>query len=325
MNFDSSISTDISLSRILDTFIMDGSDLDVILAFLGQHEDDLKDIFAHSTMAYELFDVSVHPNRVDVPFLVDHIEDLPRDLRFYTVTCFATSYMASSQFDRLKNFSARFKSDLELKELCRQCRIGKPIDLDFLGEGSDGRDFVELVDSFNDARDIHSFVKYSTLALSAFQIWNFLRFKPATQYMLVAKLKELCLQSLDATPYPFMMASLLRQLLATNNIEMFNWVLNVIGSPSMREDAFGLSLILRRHLLEHFPHSIQLALNSMTFPEVVFEWNMQGLQYESIDLFLYTYISATGKRQILEFSDILELLDLPFDWCDLEAFKGRKD
>ena len=57
MNYDSTISKDVSLSRVLDEMIVDGSDFDIIVQFLKSHESSIKDIYAHSVFVYDLYDL----------------------------------------------------------------------------------------------------------------------------------------------------------------------------------------------------------------------------------------------------------------------------
>ena len=74
MQFDGEISTEVSLSRILDEMLIDGTSREIVLKFLSQHESDIPDIFRDSAFAYDLYDYSIN-DELD-PLLLKHMEHL---------------------------------------------------------------------------------------------------------------------------------------------------------------------------------------------------------------------------------------------------------
>ena len=77
MNYDVSISTEVSLSKVLDEMILGGTDMEIVLTFLKSHESQIADIYKHSAFVYDLYDLGAHPYRVN-DFLVKYIEVLMR-------------------------------------------------------------------------------------------------------------------------------------------------------------------------------------------------------------------------------------------------------
>jgi len=59
MIFDSKISTEVSLSKILDTFILENEESKIIIAFLKQHDDNFKDILRYSLHYNRLFQLDL--------------------------------------------------------------------------------------------------------------------------------------------------------------------------------------------------------------------------------------------------------------------------
>ena len=76
MNYDSSISSTVSLSRILDEMIMDGAEMDTILHFLKTHESGLEDIYKQSAFVYDLYDQLERDILIDWGMLVLKLEQV---------------------------------------------------------------------------------------------------------------------------------------------------------------------------------------------------------------------------------------------------------
>ena len=55
MTYDFDISSEVSLSRILDAFIIDDEKPELIVEFLQQHEDNIEDILQYSLYCNRLF------------------------------------------------------------------------------------------------------------------------------------------------------------------------------------------------------------------------------------------------------------------------------
>lgn len=58
MNYDFSISNDVSLSKILDVFLLDNEDPNVVIEFLKQHDDTLEEILNKSICVGKIFQYS---------------------------------------------------------------------------------------------------------------------------------------------------------------------------------------------------------------------------------------------------------------------------
>ena len=85
MTYDSSISTEVSLSKILDQMILDDTPIDIIVQFLESHESCVKDIFANSVFVYDLYDVATSCSFPDKR-LEKYICCLPPILMFFVLT-----------------------------------------------------------------------------------------------------------------------------------------------------------------------------------------------------------------------------------------------
>ena len=63
MNYDSSISDQVNLSKVLDEMLVDGTEMEVVLAFLKSHENSISEIFKGSAFVYSLYDLGTRKRR----------------------------------------------------------------------------------------------------------------------------------------------------------------------------------------------------------------------------------------------------------------------
>ena len=354
MNYDSSISLKVNLSRVLDELIMDGSDLENIVQFLKSHENDIPDIYKHSALVYDLYDLIAHPMRFD-PFLYKHVNDLPMVEFCFAVNSLATLWIEDDiHFGATRELQRRFHGTVELVRFIRAGWNGAYKDGEFLALKEGKCDLVEYLNK-QDERSLRDFLLHSYNAKSAFQAKTFIRLNPGTQFMLLNNIDRFCskaggiyssrrVSSEDVSRQCYVVAdlvrSLMRQLLALNNTELFNWVVDVLGFGKGDSDYIyrfdRLENNLRDSILSTIPKSLVERLPNTdeiyrvpadpegraTFEEIVFDMNLIENQFETYDLFLYIYLLDNfllkGMRDNL---DLMEFFNLPFDWDELKKLK----
>ena len=321
MNYDTSISTEVSLSKVLDEMILDGTDLEVIVSFLESHESQIEDIYRHSAFVYDLYDLAAHPYRVN-DFLTRHIEALPP-----SDMCFAG--------DSLANFLVAEDIYPEvMRELRKQLRGNADL-LRFRSDGYKGRliddqkvasgdvDFIRLVEAISvDNRDIKTFLQESYLARSMLMATNFLDFSTRAQFLILKSVGDIIRYGggriYAGKHIIHALNTLLKQLLVAGETATFNWVVNVLEiHPSngaiierMWSDQFER---IPRLLGERFGRELN------TFEEVVFEMNMMETQFDVLDLFIYIYLfDSHFFKGMKANTELLEFFNLPFHWNELE-------
>ena len=341
MNYDNSISDQVKLSRVLDELILDGAELETIVQFLKQHEKDIPDIYKHSAMTYDLYDLGRHPYRVD-SFLVKYIDDLRETDFLFAVNSLATFSIATENKGLLQELKDRFHGRIDVVKFIRS---------GWEGVYSEDKFYtceINLVDWLNkmvSVQDAAKFASHSFLAISAFQASTFLNLNPAAQFTLLKGLQEAFSDSRDlrglrnADPvmacsvYGDILCGLLRQLLALNQTEIFNWVLDVLGfnggycASTVFQEAVKASFykLIPESLADKVRVSGYLETRKedrMSFEEIVFEMNLLETTFEPYDLFLAIYL---GKDYLLkgmkENKELLEFFSLPFDWDGLKWMK----
>lgn len=309
------------MSKVLDEMILDGTDLEVIVAFLQGHEGQIEDIYRHSAFVYDLYDLAAHPYRVN-DFLMRHIEALPP-----SDMCFAG--------DSLANFLVAEDIYPEVMcELRKQLRGNADL-LRFRSDGYKGRliddqkvasgdvDFIRLVEAISvDKRDIKTFLQESYLARSMLMATNFLNFSTRTQFVILKSVGDIIRYGggriYAGKHIVHALNTLLKQLLIAGETETFNWIVNVLEiHPSngaiierMWSDQFER---IPRLLGERFGRELN------TFEEVVFEMNMMETQFDVLDLFIYIYLfDSHFFKGMKANTELLEFFNLPFHWNELE-------
>ena len=332
MNYDSSISTEVSLSKILDESIMDDTDSEIVQTFLKSHEQSIGEIFKQAAFAYDLYDLGVHAYK-DNPFLLKHIPELhPVD------KCFAASILASTVLElgergKLVELKDIMRGDSDMMNFLRAGWQGHRIDREVISGETDLVEYLENL--MNDQRDMRSFLSTSHLARSVFMASTFLNLTPGCQFAVLMGLKsavdELHGRHWDESVkvYGHFVCSLLKQLLLLNETTLFNWVEKVIGISNNLNHFIEV-------VLEEFRRNIPVSIAQMmprenvffrpekesaSFEEVVFEMNMLLSEFEPCDLFLYIYLGGNKLfKGMKENSELLEFFSLPFDWNKLDNF-----
>ena len=326
MNYDHSISTEVSLSKVLDEMLMDGTDFKVVVAFLESHESQIDDIYKHSAFVYDLYDLAAHPYRVNV-FLARHVESLhPLDM------CFAAESLAN--FLVAEDIYPEIMNELR-DNLRRNANL-----IQFRSRGYKGRfiedakvasgdmDFNKLVNAISaDKRDVKMFLQESYLARSMLMAGNFLRFSARAQYVILSSIGDI----FDANRWSVektipclahALNTLLKQLLVSGETDMFNWVVNVLQLNTTNTSTMEK---LWSDQFERIPSMFgeRLFKDLRTFEEIVFEMNMIETQFDVMDLFIYIYIHAPKIfKGMKENTELLEFFNLPFDWSELEKLKS---
>ena len=318
MNYDQSISTEVSLSKVLDEMILDGTDFEVVVSFLEGHESQIGEIYKHSAYVYDLYDLAAHPYRIN-DFLVKHIVDLrPWD------KCFATNMLMGLLIQEdyrpdIRNFLKRLmSSDRDFSKFrSNRYRCGLWDDAMVATGDLDISNVVET--AAEDQRDVKHILNHTCLSRSVLMAGNFLRFSTKAQFMV---LKVLAASMGIDSPLAGPTNDLLKQLLIANEVDMFNWVFNVLNvtypcnefNYALWEDMYGRC---PKNLAETGPGK------EMSFEETVFDMNMMETQFDVLDLFLYIYDHCPNRvKGMLEYPDLLEFFNLPFKWEGLDKLKG---
>lgn len=339
MNYDTTISNEVSLSKVLDEMIVDGSDFDLIVQFLKSHESSIKDIYANSAFVYELYDLILHPYRID-GFLVSHIVDLPAPYRYY--------YLASHMIFGLDNLDSKYNFRY-FKDLFKNIPFDYDVpgnnfvkkisgyrrDRSFLLGEDDLIEYLNGLSAKNDMEYMKQFIRNSYLVANVFTAKMFSRLNVNTRFLILViirnQFKEEFLGgrqfgyssfSIDDCDYAMMglVSILLKQLVYFNAIDEFNWIVNVLEIseiPSARE-------VIGKMTMLKLPENIRHTINTdAEFSEVVFDMNLVETQFDVLDLFLYIYIANPRLRgQMMEAIDLVDFFNLGFEWKELEFIKN---
>lgn len=333
MNFDSSISTEVSLSKILDESIMDGTDSEVVQTFLKSHEQSIREIYKQSAFAYDLYDLGVHVYK-DSPFLLNHIPDLHAVDKCFAASILASNLIELGNHEKLMVLRNLMRGDEDIMTFIRSGWQGHVVDREIL---SGNIDLVEHLESIvSSQRDMRSFLSTSHFSRTVFMASTFLNLTSGCQFAvlkgLMTAIDDLHGKHWNAATkvYAHFVCSLFKQLLLLNEISLFNWVNKVLGISE------NLSHFIEM-VLEEFRRNIPASLchmmprenmffhpvkESASFEEIVFEMNLLLSEFEPCDLFLYIYFGGTNLfKGMKDNSELLEFFSLPFDWNELDRFK----
>ena len=344
MNYDTSISDSVNLSRVLDEMIMDGSPMESIVQFLHSHENDIPDIYRNSAFAYRLYDVMAHPEGIDL-FLIEHMCSL-RTVEF----CYAANAIAESIYGNngsevaLARLRTLYKGNVNLVEFAKTLSIAPNFQDKFFRLDAD---IVDWLNRTSDQRDYSRVISHTYLGMSVFQAASFMKLTPSSQFLLLKTIQEKIIEGdypshirnscrirnsgQIRAVYGELISTLLRQLLLLNQIEMFNWVLSVLEL----EGQYGAALLIRLSIENSISSTIPECLRQMvdltvipdlekkpSFEEVVFEMNLRETAFEPYNLFLYIYLDhdylLSGMKQNKE---LIEFFNLPFDWDGMKWLK----
>lgn len=322
MNYDYSISSEVSLSKVLDEMILDRIEFEVVIQFLKSHESQIPDMYTHSAYVYDLYDLAIHSCRIN-NFLIKHIESLPAVDMCFAVESLANFLVSEDIYPEImRNLRRMFRGDdniINFRAVGYKGRL-----LDDIKVASGNVDFFKLVEAISsDKRDVKTFLRESYLARSMLMANNFIHFSAQTQFIILSSLKEII-----SSPYSkkdgwkILVAAtttLLKQLLVANETEMFNWVVSVLELNTCGY----IKNELRHELFAHIPTILSERLSELhSFEEVVFEMNMMETQFDVLDLFIYIYFFDNNYiRGMRENLDLLEFFNLPFKWENLDKLK----
>ena len=315
MNYDPSISTEVSLSKILDEMILDGTDLQIVVSFLEGHESQIGEIYKHSAYVYDLYDLAAHPYRIN-DFLVKHIVDLPGYDKCFAANLLMGLLIQEDYRPDIRNLLRKLiSSDWDFSKFRGVGYRGLRDDILVAVGDIDISKVVET--ATNDERDIRYILNHSYLGRSILMASNFLRFSTKAQFMV---LKELSRSLYCNSPLVGPTNDLLKQLLIANEVDMFNWVVNVLGVGYTGTE---VNLALYEDMENRVPTKLaMIGKDEMTFEETVFDMNMVETQFDVLDLFIYLYNHCPNRvRGMVEFPDLLEFFNLPFKWEELERLK----
>ena len=328
--FDGNISTEVSLSRILDEMIGDGTDLAVIVKFLHLHEKDIPDMFRDSAFVYDLYDFA-SISHLD-PFLVKHMADLPAIDCYFAMNLYAAAH-GNKSVHALPELEAAVDRVRRDNLFLFEEKWSKKTHWEILNGDISLWDYMN---SLKDVRDVRSFVRNSYAGRSLFMARNFLMLSPSAQFLVLTSISAQV--KTDWTTKGIVrnrvlahfLLSLMRQMLRIGNTDMFNWMVNVSDADKPTLTSFKVL----DELIAGFPKSLSDMLYpefgsgkvTAEFVEVVFEMNLFGGQVEPMDVFLYIYLHANsqfkGMKENADFLD--EFFNLPFEWRELEKLRDVK-
>ena len=333
MQFDGEISTEVSLSRILDEMLTDGTDREVVVKFLHQHEDDIPDIFRGSDFVYDLYDITL-TSELD-PFLVKHMEHLRPIDCFFAMKHYAIAH-GNKSVHALPELEAAIQNVRQESIFLAEDKWGQKIPWEVI----DGDTTIwDYINGMTDERDVRSFLRSNYLSRSLFVAKNFLRLSTSAQFLVITQNvvngvayglswgspKSLVRQRVNV----HMLISLIRQVLAAGDVEMFNWIANVAG---LHNHTCLFSEKFMSEVLSRIPHkSIRdmilppsWTMPKPAFEEIVFETNMYGGRVDGVDVFLALYFSGKHIESMKKNKDLLEFLSLSFDPSEVEHLKEAK-
>ena len=323
MNYDTSISCEISLSRVLDELIMDCSDISIVMTFLEQHESQLDEMFEHSAFAFDLFDASSR-NSLEIERLSRYFKHLPMVDRYFACSMFANFLVLRGE---PRWMVSRIGKDAELDPCIVRDRYAWPghRDDDMILRGD-----VDLVSHVNSMspEDFKRFSENTIFYRSLFSARKFLRLSMEKQFLLLRGIAvdshSSSSSSVKLNVKASVAVSLLKQLLMLGDIECFNWIMRILY------DSYSMCVKIGWYVLSKIPESLTREIeNGSSFEEVVFEMNLVESQFEPIDLFLYALVSGNGLyKGMVENKELLEFFRLPFDWnkiIGLENGENERD
>ena len=315
MNYDPSISTEVSLSKILDEMILDGTDLPIVVSFLEGHESQIGEIYKHSAYVYDLYDLAAHPYRIN-DFLAKHIVDLPGYDKCFAANLLMGLLIQEDYRPDIRNLLRKLiSSDWDFSKFRGVGYRGLRDDILVAVGDIDISKVVEI--ATNDERDVYRVLNHSYLSRSILMASNFLGFSTKAQFMI---LKALSISLYRNSPLVGPTNDLLKQLLIANEVDMFNWVVNVLGVDYTGTE---VNFALCEDMENRVPTKLaMIGKDEMSFEETVFDMNMVETQFDVLDLFIYLYNHCPNRvRGMVEFPDLLEFFNLPFKWEELERLK----
>ena len=198
-------------------------------------------------------------------------------------------------------------------------------DRDFIQGEADLVEYLNGVANKNDELDINLFMGKSYLAANVFTAKVFNQLNINTKFIILSLVKthlEYLFPSNIEEEYILMGLAviLLKQLACMNDIDEFNWVVNVLCVLRSPPSQALIGEIIRPNLPENIR---ELIYADADFSEVVFDMNLVETQFDVLDLFLYIYIVNNNlRKQMIEAIDLVDFFNLGFDWRELELIKN---
>ena len=318
MTYDSSISTEVSLSKILDKMILDDTPIDIIVQFLESHESCVKDIFANSVFVYDLYDVATSCSFPDKR-LEKYICCLPPILMFFVLTSCVELALELDLPDTRKKYAYIMKNNPSAKSWL-SLYTGLVDDRKFISAGIDFIKYLEviIIKSQKGFWILDDFIKKSHFLASAMLYRTFLNLSSTSQWVLInnviREITGIKIHIDRKEVLTYLLVLLMKQLLWSGHVDMFEYIKDMLSIQA--KDC------IRTFLFNSLPSTIRdgIALEGLEFEEIVFEMNMVDSTFDTLDLFLYAYICNSRMREsMMENKDLLEFFDLPFSynclWC----------
>lgn len=324
LTYDHTISREVSLSRVLDEMVMDDTPIEVIVEFLRKHSNSIPDIYKESALVFAIYDVFANPvssiSREDKAFLYDNLKYLSSvDLFYAGVTAIISEkYKDITLFGSIDtgliNKVRKSMSTGDIITPTRGIFCGCSKDVEWIVNCNG---VVELFNNANsDIRDIGSLVGCSYLFKSAMMYYNFMAMDSTTQLLLLSCMHKYINRG-QTEVYVEIVFSLLKQLLYANQVEMFNWVLDVVNYGG-----WYVSTSLANHGFKFIPETIanEIRIKKSSFAEIVFSMNMLNTQFDTLNLFMTLYFGYANLFSQDGVSDLMEFFNLDFDWNKLQLF-----
>ena len=197
MVYDNQLSDDVSLSRILDTFIESGESPTIIVQFLKKYDDDFKDIAARSLYIERIYcsDYLRKCKLLEAEYFLSHLDDIDSISAMYCAWQCLMLAAAKPEFSFLKKYTFDFVHKQENGGI-RHPHAGygyddiKSIDIDFIMNGF----CPELAfDSFTHD-ELEKFINggvHSLFATRLFQFDCFVACSNLQQYVIIKNVKNL--------------------------------------------------------------------------------------------------------------------------------------
>lgn len=328
MTYDSNISTDVSLSKVLDQMICDGTSHEIIVQFLKSHESCINDIFANSSFVYDLYDITSlgYFPKQDIEKYICYLPIIPK---FFVLTSYIDYAIATDLYDQKKKYAHMLSSDGEAKKyLSPYC--GLDSDRQFIGPDFNLIEYLDRISTM-DGYELDNFLEESHLVVSAFSLKVFSNLSPVTRYLLIKKVAELLDESKnnfinsgfvkEQYVLAYCVISLAKQSLFSGDIELFKHIRDIVFSVSKRATVFGDFICSR--IPEQLTREIRSGRKG--FVETVFDMNMIDTQFDTLDLFLYICLCNSNMwNSMLDNPDLIEFFNLPFDYNEFFIKNERK-
>ena len=326
MTYDSSISTEVSLSKILDQMILDNTPIDIIVQFLESHDNCVEDIFSNSVFAYGLFDVATSYSFPDER-LEKYICFLPPISMFFVLTSCVDLALELDLPEHRKKYAHMLGRNLDAR---KYLLIYDGFIKDREGI-SDGIDFITNLENIitkhqDGLYDLDYFLKHSHFLESALSYNVFVNLSPTSQWVLIKNVimtidddNKKCLGSRfrenRVEILTWLLMVLMKQLLCSGHVDLFKYIQDMLSKQAKAD--------IKVLLFNSLPETIRNGIfpGGLGFEEIVFEMNMVDSTFDTLNLFLYVCLYGGKLRKaMIENLDLLEFFNLPFDYVKCMSY-----